>query len=409
MISLAVIVRARRICLGIGLALVVSSACAGLDAMGFTDVERAFIQSHGPWPPTAEPDPGNRFSGDARAIDLGRRLFADERLARTRGLSCDHCHRPDRGFSDGLVVGAGRRPLERNTPTLFNLRFNRWYGWDGAADSLWAQSIRPIVADAEMNADAAWVRALFEADRRYRDSVTSLLGGPIDALDDDDLLAFTGKVLAAFQETLVTPRTAFDEFRDAYLAGDAAGARRYPPAARRGLKLFTGEGRCSLCHFGPAFTNGEFANIGIAHRTSDGGVDRGRLAGMRQLRESDFNLAGPFNDDATGANAVSTRRLKFRHSAFGEFRVPGLRSVAATAPYMHNGSLATLRDVVLHYSELDMDRLHVHGEAILRPLRLDDEQVDDLVAFLESLGGAPVISEAGQMIERQEDEGHARE
>ncbi len=402
------IVTFRALGIGVGTCLSFVFAAIGLASgeLEFSDAERAFVSSHGPWPPAYRPDPGNRFSGDPRAIELGRRLFGDARLARTPGLSCDQCHRPARAFADGLEVGAGRRALDRNTPTLFNVGFNRWFGWDGAADSLWAQSIRPIVADSEMNADAAWVRALLTGDDRYRDAIFDLSGTSPGELDDDELLAVTGKLLAAYQETLVTPRTAFDDFRDALLDGDLARAGRYPAAARRGLKLFTGEGQCSVCHFGPAFTNGEFANIGIAHRTADGGVDRGRLAGMRRLHGSVFNLTGEFNDDPTGDNAVSTRRVKFRHSAFGEFRVPGLRGVAATAPYMHNGSLATLRDVVRHYSEIDLDRLHVHGEKILRPLHLDDGQVDDLVAFLESLGGASANSESGQAVERQQYGGH---
>ncbi len=390
---------------------IVAGASSATSLVEFTESERYFIESHGPWPPPVVVDPGNRFSGDPRAVELGERLFSDVRLAAVEGMACEFCHRRDRAFTDGLVVGVGRQVLARNTPTLFNLAYNRWFGWDGAADSLWAQSIRPIIAQAEMNADAGIVRRLFETDPIYRTALSGMLEIPVGELGDDAVLALAGKLLAAFQETLVTPRTPFDEFRDALLSADMARAARYPLAAQRGLKLFTGEGQCSLCHFGPSFTNGEFANIGISHMIPNDGVDRGRLAGMRKLKESVFNLTGPFNDDVTRANAVGTRQLRFRHTAFGEFRVPGLRGVAATAPYMHNGSLATLEEVVRHYSELDMDRLHVHGGQILRPLHLSDEQIGDLVAFLESLGATPPgnTSQSGQVIEKQQYDGHAEQ
>jgi cytochrome c peroxidase len=351
----------------------------------FSDGEMAFIKAHGPWPPSKPADSGNRYSANEAAIDLGERLFSDSRLARTKGMSCAFCHRPEQHFADGLARGVGTKVLDRNTPSLLNVAFNRWFGWDGAADSLWGQSIRPIIAEAEMNADPSVMRQLFRDDPVYRPAITRLAGKSLDELSDDEILATTGKLLAAFQETLITPRTAFDAFRDALLDGDTARAAEYPIEAQRGLKLFTGRGQCSVCHFGPGFTNGEFSNIGIVHMLPDGEVDRGRLHGIEEVGRSKFNLAGSFNDDESGNNAVSTRQLRFRHSSFGEFRVPGLRGVAQTGPYMHNGSLSTLEDVVRHYSELDLDRLHVHGESILVPLHLDDGEVRDLLAFLESL------------------------
>jgi cytochrome c peroxidase len=114
-------------------------------------------------------------------------------------------------------------------------------------------------------------------------------------------------------------------------------------------------------------------------------VDAGRQAGIKKLKESPFNLLGRHNDDAAQTTATGTRHVELQHRNFGEFRVPGLRNVALTAPYMHNGSLATLRDVVRHYSELNEERLHADGERILRPLRLSEQEISDLVAFLESL------------------------
>jgi cytochrome c peroxidase len=115
------------------------------------------------------------------------------------------------------------------------------------------------------------------------------------------------------------------------------------------------------------------------------GVDPGRQGGIKRLLANPYNLLGTYNDDATRDNATGTRFLRPEHRNFGEFKVPTLRNLILTAPYMHNGSLATLRDVVRHYSELDEDRLHADGERILKPLRLSQKEGGDLVAFLESL------------------------
>jgi cytochrome c peroxidase len=140
-----------------------------------------------------------------------------------------------------------------------------------------------------------------------------------------------------------------------------------------------------VCHFGPQFTNGEFADTGVPFFVAAGRVDAGRHGGIERLKASLHNLLGRYNDDASRATATGTRHVDAQQRNFGEFRVPGLRNVARTAPYMHNGSLATLRDVVRYYSELNEERLHADGEKILRPLHLSEADSDDLVAFLESL------------------------
>lgn len=160
--------------------------------------------------------------------------------------------------------------------------------------------------------------------------------------------------------------------------------KKYPEAAQRGLRIFVGRGNCSACHFGPGFTNGEFHDTGVPFFVRDG-VDPGRHGGLKRLQANAFNLLGAYNDDRSGSSAVKTRQVALEHRNFGEFKVPSLRNVAQTAPYMHNGSLATLADVVRHYSGIDPDRLHSDGESLLRPLRLSAGEAADLVAFLESL------------------------
>ena len=225
---------------------------------------------------------------------------------------------------------------------------------------------------------------------------------------DPELLVNVAKAIAAWQETLVSPATPFDEFRDA-LARDDAQAAAYPAAARRGLRLFLGRGQCATCHAGPLFTNGEFGDIGMLFFIKADHVDPGRQGGIRHLLPSPYNLLGSHNDDTTRDNATGTKFLRPEHRNFGEFKVPSLRNLKLTAPYMHNGSLATLRDVVRHYSELDEDRLHGDGERILKPLRLSEEESGDLVAFLESLSPAaappapiaPAAVKACRTVERE--------
>jgi cytochrome c peroxidase len=235
-----------------------------------------------------------------------------------------------------------------------------------------------------MNATEAQVASLARSDTALGCRYRKVFGG--DQGDDATFTANAAKAIAAFQETLVSGRTSFDAFRDALADGkdDAA----YPDAARRGLKIFVGKGDCQLCHFGPTFTNGEFSDTGISHFIAPGKVDGGRHGGIGTLRATPFNLLGRFNDDASGANAVHTRHVLPQHRNWGEFKVPTLRNLDATAPYMHNGSLATLPDVVNHYSEVSPDRIHSDGENLIRALKLSPQERDDLVSFLRTLSVA---------------------
>ncbi|MDE0718392.1 MAG: hypothetical protein OXH64_10700 [Rhodospirillaceae bacterium] len=364
------------------LALAFAALPAG--ASDFTAGERRKILRHGPWPLSAVPDPSNRVSGKPAAIAFGKALFFETRLSLSGTISCATCHRPDAGWTDGLARSRGHEAVDRNALSLFNLRFNRWFGWDGAQDTLWAQNLRPLLDRREMGVGAAGAARLVRADRRLSCGYRQAFGEAPGA-DDQRVFVDLGKALAAFLETLVTGRTPFDDFRDALARNDAAGRARYPAAAKRGLRLFVGRGNCAFCHFGPAFTNGEFADAGVPHFAGPGRADPGRFGGIRKLRKSPYTLLGRFNDDPARSTAVKTRHVRLAHSNFGEFRVPGLRNAALTAPYMHAGSLKTLADVVRHYSTLDEERLHAGGERILRRLDLSAQEQADLVAFLETL------------------------
>lgn len=347
------------------------------------------ISRHGPWPPVLVPDPSNRVSGNPKAIALGKTLFFDKRLSKNGDVSCATCHRPSQGWSDGVEISkAAGTAVHRNTQSLMDVRFNRWFGWGGQADNLWAQSIRPIMAPNEMGATSNHAISVVRRDPALLAGYLSVFGADVALDDTEAVLANLGKALAAFQQTLVSGRTAFDRFRDALVARDWEVAAKYPKAAQRGAKLFIGRGNCNICHFGPMFTTGEFHDAGVPYFIARGKVDSGRFEGVEAVKESPWNLAGRHNDDPEKRGAWASRQVVRLHRNFGEFRIPTLRNLTKTAPYMHNGSLPTLERVVRHYSEINMDRLHADGEQILKPLRLSSDEIADLVAFLETLSAA---------------------
>lgn len=359
------------------------SAGARAQLLDFTEAETRAILRHGPWPAPWSPDSSNRVSGNPLAVELGERLFFEPRLSPSGKVLCATCHVPYRGWQDGRARAFGLAEADRNTQSLLNVRYQRWFGWDGAGDSLWAQSVRPMLDLREMGGSQAQAAALVRGDAELACRFEKVFGTPPPAADEA-VLAGIGKALAAFQETLVSGRSPFDDFRDAHSRGDFSSMKKYPEAAQRGLRIFVGRGNCSSCHVGPAFSNGEFHDTGVPFFIK-GGADAGRHGGIRKLEANPFNLLGAYNDDRSGVSAIKTRQVDLQHRNFGEFKVPSLRNVAQTAPYMHNGSLATLADVVRHYSEIDPDRLHSDGEALLKPLRLTTAESADLVAFLESL------------------------
>ena len=309
--------------------------------------------------------------------------------------------------------------LDRHTPSLWNAGQARWLGWDGAFDSLWSQALNPLFNPAEMAASPEHLQALVQNDpalacalrqairtenarnghaghrgqggdlgrglgRVGRPAASSL--SPQAAPHTNATVVQLAKAIGAFVATLQSGPTPFDRFRDALASGDRRAASRYPLAAQRGLRLFIGRGNCATCHAGPLFSNGEFGDIGLPFFSRPGVVDAGRHGGIVALQASPFNLLGSYSDAGPADPALlKTRHVQPQHRNFGEFKVPSLRNVGITAPYMHDGQLATLDQVVQHYSSLNLDRLHADGEQILRPLNLSAAEAADLLAFLHSL------------------------
>ena len=277
----------------------------------------------------------DRFS--TAAANLGEDLFHDTRLSRERSTSCVTCHLPDQAFADGLRVSDGNESTgagKRNTPTIFNRLFSTLQGWSGEAPSLNTQALVPIQAVHEMNLPIDEAVARISREGGYASRFREVYGQPPDPKN-------LAAALGAFMATRFAPPNRVDR----YLAGDTAALST---AALRGLRLFEGKARCSGCHAGQNYTDESFRNNGLTR-----GPDPGR--------------------------ATITGRARDR----GLFKVPTLRELERTAPYLHDGSLATLRDVVMAYNEGSTNRFPVDTD--IRPLELSDGEVDDLVAFLRAL------------------------
>jgi cytochrome c peroxidase len=342
----------------------------------FSDGEVKIILSHGPWPAPVAHDPTNRVSGKPDAIEFGTLLFFDQRLSGSGTKACASCHVPERNWTDNLRHGVGMAELDRNTPTLVNVRGQRWFGWDGAADSLWSQSLRPIVDARELAATPRHVADLVREDEQLSCRYRRVFGTPPSSADDEAVFVNVGKVLAAFQETLFSGSTPFDQFRDALARGASPSSLSYSAPAQRGLQIFIGKGRCTSCHAGPNFTNGEFFNTDLSRFEPLRKPDPGRSAGIRQLHESRFNLLSPYNDDTTGTSAARTRQVATTRGGDGEFKVPPLRNLMLTAPYGHAGDVETVAEVV---------RLHAGDGQHTGAPNLTPREQTDLVVFLESL------------------------
>lgn len=342
--------------------------------------------------PAPPPDPTNRWADDPRAAAFGRLLFNEARLSRTGEVSCATCHRPELGFADGRRLAVGIETGTRHTQSLLDAAHQRWLTWDGRADSLWSQALHPFQNPREMGLTPAEVvdrvRAI-EPLRRGYEGVFGALPSPDDASGIDTAFARLGKSIAAFERTLVTGPSPFDRWLERVRAGDASPIEGFGPDAVRGAALFVGRADCVRCHSGPLLSDGEFHMIGLPQPDGAAPTDRGRLDGIERLKSDRFNAAGPHSDAPDGSRAKVTRATIADPEAWGRFRTPSLRSAAATPPYMHQGQLATLDEVVRFYDTLEgATSLDHHAERVLEPLGLTEGQRVDLVAFLRSVQGS---------------------
>lgn len=360
----------------------------------------------------APPSPSNRVADDPAAAEFGERLFFDRRLSADASLSCASCHRPELYFTDGLPRGKGIRQTARNTPTVIGAAHLDWFYWDGRRDSLWSQALLPLEAPDEMGSDRVAVVRLIAADEGLRQAYERVFGalpmlegstmpenaGPLSEGPARDawhrmsrrerqtvnsVFANIGKAIAAYERGLPAPVTRFDRYAAAVLDGKDAADGLLTSEERAGLDLFLDAEKthCLRCHNGKWFTNGDFHNVGTGNFTGER-LDFGRVFGVRALMADEFNCLGPYSD----ARPEQCGELRFLNRSShvpleGAFKVPGLRNVANTSPYMHDGRFSDLESVIDFYRNPPLDA----REHELVPLDISDQEAGWLVAFLESL------------------------
>ena len=273
---------------------------------------------------------------------LGKQLFFDPRLSGDNSTSCASCHLPDKAFTDGLerAHGVGGKQLARNTPTLLNVGLYSAYFWDGRAGSLESQALVPISSPDEMNQNPSELEKELNSIPGYVSHFQAVFGSRVTKEN-------IARALAAFERTLISRNSPFDRF----LGGDS---NALSDEAKRGWELFKGDAGCIRCHNGPTLSDGKFYSLGVA-----------------------------FTDHGRGAITGQRRDLY-------AFRTPSLRDVARTAPFMHDGSLHSLSDVVEFYYR-GVPRQSPDGSPLdVEPLlERSFSEISDIVAFLEALNGGP--------------------
>jgi cytochrome c peroxidase len=366
----------------------------------FTPEDWALLQGMraGAPPP---PDPSNARADDPAAAALGKALFFDNTLSGGT-IGCAGCHQPDRAFSDGRATAHGAADTDLNALGLGPAAYNRWWFWDGRADSLWAQATGPIENPREMAGTR--LALAHRVSERHRGAYEHVFGAlpdlndakrfprtgkpgdpPYDAMDAADQQAVTrifvnaAKALAAFERTLRPRPSRFD----AYLGGKT---EALTSPEKDGAKVFI-EGGCAVCHNGPMLTDGAFHDIRMPGSAVRGPATRGRIDGVRTLLASAFRRDGPFSD------APDTRLAELAplDSMLGQMKTPSLRDLPLTGPYGHGGTFKTIESAVEHY---DIEALTEGGPA--RSGALDPavvafapkpDQLEALVKFLRAVGG----------------------
>lgn len=349
----------------------------------FTEAEKRAIFKHSPLPPPP-PNPTNRWADDPEVARLGARLFFDSRLSMNGQISCASCHDPERGFSDEKVRSEGLATTDRHSPALWNVAYQRWFFWDGRSDSLWSQSIQPLLSAREMGANYEHIFKVVSSDPILPGGYESAFGAA-EGHSPGRFLSNLGKALEAYQRTVISRDSPFDGFVAALKSGQP-NSDEISESAKRGLRIFINK-QCSLCHSGPNFSDGEFHNLGLPH-VANLKRDAGRYEGISKLLADEFNGMGEFSDDRSEKTNIKLRYLSPKLNNYSEFKTPTLRNVATSAPYMHNGSMADLQEILDFYNKLPSEAVLGHREETLVPLNLSSSERVNLEAFLRALTGS---------------------
>ena len=310
-------------------------------------------------------------------VALGEKLFFDPILSGNAGMPCSACHRPEAGWAVQAPISFGYPGTThwRNSQTVVNSAYYGKLFWAGASGSLEHQARSAARGGVAGNGEDDMMEARLAFVPEYREAFREVFG------DDWPSIRHAYMAIAAYQRTLVQTDTPFDT----YMRGDddALTAQQ-----KRGLELFAGKANCIACHNGPLLTNEAYYNTGVPPYS---GWEEDPLA----------QITFRFELYAKGVTEKKYRALKddpglyFRtkqDSDMGKFRVPSLRYTKYTFPYMHNGMIETLRDVVVFYNEGGGENEFAASKSsLIQPLGLTDAEVDDLVAFLESLSGEEIV------------------
>lgn len=350
--------------------------------------------------------PTNHLADNPAAAAFGRALFFDPRFSASGTLSCASCHLPDRAFSDGIAQARGEGQTARNTPDLIGAGYRPWLYWDGRRDSLWAQALIPFEAPLEMGGSRVHMLRQLANEPDYRSRYVALFGvlpdldglpqsaGPLGAPEHIEgwnsiaparrseinrAFSNVGKTLEAFERSIMPVPGRFDAY--------VAGSQPLTADEEVGLHLFLDATKthCLRCHNGPLLTNQGFHNVGTG--TFEGAqMDFGRVFGLQAVLMDEFNCLGPHSDGTQEdcGHLIHAPRQEVPDEYSGAFKVPGLRNLTLTAPYMHDGRYGTLEEVLEHYRN-PPPAARAAGE--IQPIEITDVEARQLVAFLKSLDG----------------------
>lgn len=274
---------------------------------------------------------------------LGKKLFSEKILSKDSSVSCASCHKPSFAFADTMAfsIGIAGKPTKRNTPSVLNMKNRPYYFWDGRAASLEEQALMPIQNPDEMGLTISDAIERLNNNPTYKLLFKRIFNQPVTAKN-------LSAAFAAYEQILETVDSKFDDWSN--------DLKKLTASEESGRQIFIGsKSRCFNCHFQEDFTDDNFKNIGL-------------------FNSIELNDSGRFN-------------ISKEKTDMGKFKTPGLRNVAVTAPYMHNGMFRTLEEVVAYYNDpakFVSNAINI-DPALTKPLGLTTKEQNDLIAFLKTL------------------------
>ncbi len=364
-------------------------------------------------PVPAPPDaPGNAVADSDAAAALGRALFEDAGLSAAGDQSCASCHLADHDLGgDGALSSDAESVLARNVPPLVGAAWRPWAGWTGACDSMWCAAAVALEHPGQLDGDRVSLVHLISANDDLKVQYEGIFGPlpsteglPLRARPEGELAAAWDAMDSASQEAttavlvnvaksweawlrqLAPGETALDRYTAALTLGDTSGGGHLSDEAIQGLALFATPGSCIRCHSGPMLAGDAFRRTGLPQGT--GPVEEGRPEGLAAVLANPFNGAGAWSDDPDAGQLVLDEAEE-TGALPGAFRPASLRTLSRTAPYMHDGQLQTLADVVGFYSVLDAEPAVGERDPEMSPLLLGEGEVAALLAFLDAVQAPP--------------------